>query len=63
MKGRIMVEVKVTITKLDGTVLDMLFVQGEHLKNVAVYPEHALAQAVVEALEENFETREGVKGE
>lgn len=53
-----MIEVKVTITTMDGEVLDTRIVSGEYLKKVAVYPAAMLAQTIVEALEENFETRE-----
>lgn len=53
------IEIKVTITKVDGEVLDTLYINGDNLKGIAVYPENMLAQSVVEVLSENFETREG----
>lgn len=50
--------IKVTITKMDGEVLDTLYIDTDYLKNAAVYPDNMGAQCVVEVLEENFETKE-----
>jgi hypothetical protein len=59
-----MYEVKVTLTKMDGTVLDFVIVQGTFAnRQLPKYPEHALAAEVVETIEATFNTREGVKGE
>jgi hypothetical protein len=35
--------------------VETIFVDGEHLKGFAAYPEHMLTGAIKEVLEENFE--------
>jgi hypothetical protein len=53
-----MTRVKVTITSENGEVLDTIFVDGTYLEGTAAHPENMLGAAIVEVIEENFETSE-----